>query len=71
MYAYKVNKSALRDAIRLLDEIDGDPLHPVNDARHPKHQACVQAYDELEQWCVEQNKILIKQRSAYSLIELV
>lgn len=39
-------------AERLLADIDDNPLHPANDARHPGHGASVQAYHQIEQWCL-------------------
>ena len=58
----QINEAQLREAIRLLDEIDDDPLHPANDARHIDHQTCVKAYQELESWVSSQQELLSKQR---------
>lgn len=54
------NEAKLRKAIRLLDEINSDPLHPANDKRHPDHEACLNAYQELEVWVMEQQGGIVK-----------
>lgn len=55
------DEAALREATRLLAEIDDNPSHPANDARHPAHQKCLKAYEALEHWCDEQRLLLVKQ----------
>lgn len=55
-----VNDARLREAIRLLDEINDDPLHPANDNRHPDHEACLNAYQELEAWVTEKQGGIVK-----------
>jgi len=57
-----VDEAALREATQLLDDIQNDPLHPANDARHPDHHASVSACQELEQWCDERQELLAKQK---------
>lgn len=58
----QINEAELREAIRLLDEIDGDPLHPANDKRHPNHVVSVKSYWELRAWCDDQQELLAKER---------
>lgn len=54
------DETKLREAIRLLDEINDDPLHPANDNRHPDHEACLKAYQELEVWVTEKQGGIVK-----------
>lgn len=54
------NEAELREAMRLLDEINDNPLHPVNDKRHPGHEACLKAYQELEVWVMKQQGGIVK-----------
>lgn len=49
------DETELREATQLLREIDGNPMHPANDSRHPDHEACLKAYQELEAWVMEQH----------------
>jgi len=51
----------IREAQTLMEDIDNNPLHPANDARHPEHAASLEAYRALEQWCQGQQR-LIEQR---------
>ena len=55
-----VTEVELREAIKLLQEIDGDPQHPVNDTRHPEHDECLKAYQEIEVWIVNSTDLLNK-----------
>jgi hypothetical protein len=57
-----VDEAALREAIKLLTEIDNNPMHPANDARHPDHHTSIRAYQELEQWVDEQQELVAKQK---------
>jgi len=41
----------IREAETLMEAINNNPLHPVNDARHPEHAISVQAYQALADWC--------------------
>ncbi len=34
-------KQRITEIQNLLTDIDGDPTHPANDARHPKHTICL------------------------------
>jgi len=54
------DKIELREAVRLLREINDDPLHPANDRRHSGHNACLKAYQELEEWVVEEYGRIVK-----------
>ena len=55
-----VDETALNEATQVLFEIDNNPTHPVNNARHPAHSQCVKAYERLEAWCLEQQLMLSK-----------
>ena len=55
-----VDETALREATHLLLEINNNPAHPMNDVRHPAHSRCVEAYERLEAWCLEQQLMLSK-----------
>jgi len=65
-----VNETALRQAMRLLAEIDDNPVHPTNDSRHPEHSACLQAYSDLEHWVTEQQTLRAKINKLYGLDDL-
>ena len=39
----------IRAAIELLDSIDNDHNHPVNNANHPEHEKSLTAYNELNE----------------------
>jgi hypothetical protein len=41
----------IKAAETLLADIDNNPLHPANNARHPEHSISVQAYQALADWC--------------------
>ena len=43
----------LRDAQRIIDEVHENPLHPVNDRRHPLHHKALAAIYSLEAWVFE------------------
>lgn len=47
------------EALRLLSDIDNaDYLHPYHDKQHPQHQAALQAYQELAEFCfIELNRV--------------
>lgn len=64
------HETALRQAMRLLTEIDDNPVHPANDSRHPEHLACLQAYSDLEQWVTEQQALRAKINKLYGLDDL-
>jgi len=55
-----VDEISLRRATHLLSEIDSNPAHPANNARHPAHDKCLKAYEQLEAWCLEQQLMLGK-----------
>lgn len=40
----------LRDAQRIIDEVNENPRHPANDRRHPLHQQALTAIYSLEAW---------------------
>lgn len=65
-----VDEAALREAMQLLNDIENNPLHPANDARHPDHHASVLACQELEQWCSEQSELLAKQKFSNAYLKL-
>jgi hypothetical protein len=50
----------VKEVIEILNDIDNNTLHPINDARHPLHPACVKAYGELIQWCDSQQDNLLR-----------
>jgi hypothetical protein len=40
----------LQEAINLLNMINNDHTHPVNNAMHPKHNECLLVYRAIENW---------------------
>jgi len=40
-------KQRIDEIENLLADIDGDPTHPANDSRHPKHGLCLIGIDSL------------------------
>ena len=51
----------VKEAINLLNDIDYNYMHPVNDSRHPKHKECIHAYQMIEDWV---NKSMLTQNQS-------
>lgn len=41
-------KQRINEIQNLLADIDCDPTHPANDARHPKHELCLIGINNLQ-----------------------
>ena len=50
----------IRAAIELLDSIDNDHNHPVNNANHPEHEKSLTAYNPLKKRINELNEDVVK-----------
>lgn len=59
----------IKAAVALLADIDGNPHHPANNARHPEHAASVAAYRQLDQWCIDQRRLYAKQAATWATID--
>jgi hypothetical protein len=45
----------LQEAINLLNMINNDHRHPVNNEMHPKHNQCLLVYRAIENWVKRAN----------------
>jgi hypothetical protein len=50
----------IKAAIELLDSIDTDHYHPVNNANHPEHEKSLIAYNQLKKLINEQCEAMAK-----------
>lgn len=60
----------IKAAVALLADIDGNPHHPANNARHPEHAASVAAYRQLDQWCMDQRVRKAKKAVKWEFVEI-
>jgi signal recognition particle subunit SEC65 len=54
----------VKDATNLLNDINYDYMHPVNDLKHPKHKECIYAYQLIEDWV---NKSMLTQNQSKTM----
>jgi len=58
----RINLKHLAEVNQILEAIDDDYHHPANDAHHPNHKACVEAYNALAAWRDEQHVLIEHER---------